>query len=102
MMYKCPYCGKVTTSMYCDVCEKSIPRSCTVDAHQMDGKELAEASNHSIDEIKATLKNLTYSVSEIRRKVQVIYVVTIICIILSLLGAIFGIVEMVKIANLFR
>lgn len=102
MMYKCPYCGKVTTSMYCDVCEKSIPRSCTVDTHQMNDKELAEASSHSIDEIKATLKNLTYSVSEISRKVHVIYVITIISVILSLIGAIFGIVEMVKLANLFH
>lgn len=102
MMYKCPHCGRLSVSMYCDVCEKTIPRSCAVDAHEMNDKELAEASSRSTDEIKETLKNLTYSVSAIGNKVQVIYVVTIISIILSILGVIFGIVEMTKLSNLFR
>lgn len=88
MKYKCPNCGKLMTTMYCDLCEKSIPRSCAVEEEQSD--------------IKAELKNQAYILYDISRKVNIMYVIMIISVILSLIGTIFGIVEMVKIANLFR
>ncbi len=102
MMYKCPNCGKISTTMYCDTCEKAIPRNCAVESYQLSGEELGKATSQSTDEIKSMMKTLTSTMESIEHDTHVIYIIVIIFAIISAINAAFGIIGTLNLLNLLH
>ncbi len=83
--YKCPDCGKISTSMYCDTCEKSIPSSCAIDSTM--GSE--EAVANELKELKEYTKRNNYLLSEVERHTKMTAVIMVISAICAAASAVF-------------
>ena len=84
--YKCPTCGKISSSMYCDVCEKSIPNNCAIDSYSSDSVEewQAETTNDLLVHTKVSndiLRRIEHNTSVMK----VIMVISFICALISLI-----------------
>ena len=92
-MYKCPDCGKISTSMYCDVCEKAIPAHC--DASVFDGGA-SVAANESFDRLTRLEDSNNYLLSRIETYTHVMAVISVISVICTVGGALFTFFSLMK------
>lgn len=100
--YKCPECGKISTSMYCDTCQKSIPSQCEVDTFDSINADIATVE--STEELK-TIKKLTEGngryLSEIEHHTKVMTIIMVISLICSAVSVVSTLVMGSKIGDLF-
>lgn len=92
-MYKCPDCGKVYTSMYCDVCEKSIPSNCAASAFDSGS---AGATNEAFDRLTRLEDSNNYLLSRIETHTHVMAVITVISTLCAVASAIFTIISAMR------
>ena len=92
-MYKCPDCGKVSTSMYCDVCEKAIPANCA--ASMFDGGA-SVAANESFDRLTRLEDSNNYLLSRIETHTHVMAVITVISTICAVGSALVTVFSLMK------
>ncbi|MGN0701207.1 MAG: hypothetical protein ACI4J8_09430 [Oscillospiraceae bacterium] len=91
--YKCPECGKISTSLYCDTCQKSIPTHCAIDnMDNMTEESAALAQTDILSELKEYTKRNNYLLSEVERHTKVMSVIMIISAVMSLASAVFTII----------
>lgn len=86
--YKCPNCGKISTSMYCDTCEKSIPSSCAIDNVDAMSAEAA-ATTGELLEIKEYTKMNNSALDKIERHTKVMAVIMVISAVCTVANAVF-------------
>lgn len=89
--YRCPYCGDISMSTYCDSCEKSIPSSCIVETQaesateEQEGKNMNELINHmkKSNELLRTIERNT-------SVMKVIMIINFICALISVIITVVG------------
>ncbi len=84
-MYRCPECNKLYPSMYCDLCQKSIPHSCATDAPGASG---SDAATGTLEDIKRYEERSNYLLSEIERHARVMKIIMIVSAVCSALSAV--------------
>lgn len=94
-MYKCPDCGKVYTSMYCDVCEKAIPSNCEASAFD---NAASGATNEAFSRLTRLEDNNNYLLSRIETHTHVMAVITVISTLCAVASAVLSIVSMMRLA----
>lgn len=86
--YKCPNCGKISTSMYCDTCEKSIPSSCAIDNVDAMSAEAA-ATTSELLEIKEYTKMNNSALDKIERHTKTMAIIMVISAVCAVASAVF-------------
>lgn len=100
--YKCPECGKITTSMYCDTCQKSIPSQCAIDnIENMDSESASVASTAELQDIKKYTQENNYLLSQIERHTKVMAVIMVISMICAAVSAASALIMFINLSRLF-
>lgn len=100
--YKCPECGKITTSMYCDTCQKSIPSQCAIDnIENMDAENASVASTAELQDIKRYTQENNYLLSQIERHTKVTAVIMVISMICAAVSAASALIMFINFSRLF-
>lgn len=100
--YKCPDCGKINTSMYCDTCQKSIPSQCQIDTFDPVNAEIATVeSTEELRAIKKLTESSSRSLNEIEHHTRVMAIIMVISLICSAVSVVSTLVMGFKIGDLF-
>lgn len=97
-MYECPICHKKYSAMYCDDCQKAIPRECKVfdEPQPLSSSQHFEQEKKENEELKRKLYKIESIVEDTNTKVKIIFAIVIASIIISLVS---GIVVGINVSN---
>lgn len=108
MSYKCPDCGKINSAMYCEDCKKSLPRESKIfegepgyvpETAELPKQNLTErmrsyspAQNSQnpdmLKSIERTVEKNNYVLNSISKKVNIMFVITILGLVCGALSAV--------------
>lgn len=85
-MYRCPECNKLYPSMYCDLCQKSIPASAATYGGDgtADGTDpIANETLEKIRQLESQNLDLLRCIESNTRVVKIIMIVSAVCSLVS-------------------
>ncbi len=89
--YKCPDCGRISTSMYCDTCQKSILSQYAIDSYEPENAEAASIESVSeLQAIKRVMEENNRILNRVERHamtMKVIMIISLICSVISVISA---------------
>ena len=99
-MYKCPDCGRTSTSMYCDACGKTIPSQyVTYGAEAGTPSGMAEgtdATNILLEKISRAEERNNELLSAVQKNTKVVAVISIIYMVAAVASALFTVLSLIS------
>lgn len=99
-MYRCPDCGRTSTSMYCDACGKTIPSQyVTYGAEAGTPSGMAEgtdATNILLEKISRAEERNNELLSAVQKNTKVVAVISIISMAAAVASALFTVLSLIS------
>lgn len=99
-MYRCPDCGRTSTSMYCDACGKTIPSQyVTYGAEAGTPSGMAEgtdATNILLEKISRAEERNNELLSAVQKNTKVVAVISIISVVAAVASALFTVLSLIS------
>lgn len=99
-MYRCPDCGRTSTSMYCDACGKTIPSQYVAygaEAGTPSGMaEGTDATNILLEKISRAEESNNELLSAVQKNTKVVAVISIISMVAAVASALFTVLSLIS------
>lgn len=99
-MYKCPDCGRTSTTMYCDACGKTIPSQyVTYGAEAGTPSGMAEgtdATNILLEKISRAEESNNELLTAIQRNTKIVAVISIISAVAAVASAVIMVLSLIS------
>lgn len=91
--YKCPECGKISRTMYCDSCSEPIPPENEIaEESNLEGNHIAGTINEHFEELEKSLNDIKALLTQTEKNTSVVIVlsaITSICAVIATLIEVF-------------
>ena len=99
-MYRCPDCGRTSTSMYCDACGQTIPSQyVTYGAEAGTPSGMAEgtdATNILLEKISRAEERNNELLSAVQKNTKVVAAISIISMVAAVASALFTVLSLIS------